>query len=425
MLQRMISKVLSQPPAQRVVALAVLLVAPGAWLGHIALAPPAAPAGATAPVAGQRVVEAATTAPAKTVEVAEAAGNPLLTPEAMLVPPALLRAALNAEEKRAMAAELDRLQTRHASELVSVISSASQEPSPIPPSFLLSIAFAETRGRVLAVSPAGAAGLAQATPAAFMMEGFDGPLYITNQYLIGTRAYIMKKPLGDAVGIAERVVEGEATHAEALELLARAKQLRRVGIDELEALEPRAPEIFMHRVNAADEYNVEILDQLERLLRSRASDARLESFRDDVRKEYRTLLRVQQVNWKRYGESLEAERDRILARHFGEKPAKVMLERPYEAGEVLGERLDARFSPTRMAQFLAVHAQTKRQQAMALGVPEEELEAWTAALYNGGLVNVTRMRAGLMSSIRETENYMQKVPEMRARLDGTTSLAAP
>jgi hypothetical protein len=62
---------------------------------------------------------------------------------------------------------------------------------------------------------------------------------------------------------------------------------------------------------------------------------------------------------------------------------------------------------------------------MALGVPEEELEAWTAALYNGGLVNVTRMRAGLMGSIRETENYMQKVPEMRARLDGTTSLAAP
>jgi hypothetical protein len=357
--------------------------------------------------------------------VAEAAGNPLLAPEAMLVPQALLRAALNAEEERAMAVELDRLQTRHASELVSVISSASQEPSAIPPSFLLSIAFAETRGRVLAVSPAGAAGLAQATPAAFLMEGFGGPLYITNQYLIGTRAYIMKKPLGDAVGIAERVIDGESTHAEALELLARAKELRRVGIDELEALEPRAPEVFMQRVNAADEYNEEVLDKLGRLLAARASKARLESFRDGVRKEYRTLLRVQQVNWKRYGESLEGERNRILARHFGGEPAKVMLERPYEAGEVLGERLDARFSPTRMAEFLAVHAQTKRQQAMALGVPEEELEAWTAALYNGGLVNVTRMRAGLMGSIRETENYMQKVPEMRARLDGTTSLAAP
>jgi hypothetical protein len=421
----MITKVLSQVPAQRAIALGVVFVAPGAWLAHIALDPPAAPAGATAPVAGQRVVAAAAEAPARVVAVANAAGNPLLTPEAMLVPPALLKAALNAEEKRAMAAELDRLQTRHASELVSVISSASQEPSAIPPSFLLSIAFAETRGRVLAVSPAGAAGLAQATPSAFLMEGFDGPLYVTNQYLIGTRAYIMKKPLGDAVGIAERVIDGEATHAEALELLARAKELRRVGIDELEVLEPRAPEVFMQRVNAADEYNVEILDRLDGLLRAGASKARLESFRDGVRKEYRTLLRVQQVNWKRYGESLEAERDRILTRHFGDKPAKVMLERPYEAGEVLGERLDARFSPSRMAEFLAVHAQTKRQQAMALGVPEEELEAWTAALYNGGLVNVTRMRAGLMGSIRETESYMQKVPEMRARLDGTSSLAAP
>lgn len=425
MLQRMISSVLSKVPAQRAIALAAVLAAPGAWLAAIALDPPAPPPSATAPVAGQRVIEAAVAAPAAAVVVAEAVGNPLLTPEAMLVPPALLRAALNAEEKRAMAAELDRLQTRHASELVSVISSASQEPSAIPPSFLLSIAFAETRGRVLAVSPAGAAGLAQATPAAFMMEGFGGPLYITNQYLIGTRAYIMKKPLGDAVAIAERVIDGKSSHAEALELLARAKELRRVGIDELEALEPRAPEVFMQRVNAADEYNEETLDKLGRLLEAGASTARLEGFRDGVRKEYRTLLRVQQVNWKRYGESLEAERNRILARHFGAEPAKVMLERPYEAGEVLGERLDARFSPTRMAEFLAVHAQTKRQQAMALGVPEEELEAWTAALYNGGLVNVTRMRAGLMGSIRETESYMQKVPEMRARLDGTTSLAAP
>jgi hypothetical protein len=421
----MISSVLSKVPAQRAIALAAVLAAPGAWLAAIALDPPAPPPGATAPVAGQRVVEVVVAAPAAAAVVAQAAGNPLLAPEAMLVPPALLRAALNAEEERAMAAELDRLQTRHASELVSVISSASQEPSAIPPSFLLSIAFAETRGRVLAVSPAGAAGLAQATPAAFLMEGFGGPLYITNQYLIGTRAYIMKKPLGDAVGIAERVIDGESTHDEALELLARAKELRRVGIDELEALAPRAPEVFMQRVNAADEYNEETLDKLGRLLEAGASKSRLESFRDGVRKEYRTLLRVQQVNWKRYGESLEAERNRILTRHFGTPPAKVMLERPYEAGEVLGERLDARFSPTRMAEFLAVHAQTKRQQAMALGVPEEELEAWTAALYNGGLVNVTRMRAGLMGSIRETESYMQKVPEMRARLDGTTSLAAP
>jgi hypothetical protein len=98
-------------------------------------------------------------------------------------------------------------------------------------------------------------------------------------------------------------------------------------------------------------------------------------------------------------------------------PAGIALTRPYEAGEVLGGRLDARFSPSRMAAFLTVHAQTKREQAIGLGVPDDEVEAWTAALYNGGLVNVTRLRAGLMSSLGETERYMQKVPALRQQLD--------
>lgn len=426
MLQGIFTKVLSRPAAQRAVALAVLAAAPGSWLVAVAVDPPAAPAGATAKVAGERLVEAATKPAKAAVAVAETIANPLLSGDATMVAPGLLATPLTDDEKRSLAAELDRLQTRHAAELVSVISSVTQAaPSPLPPSFLLSIAFAETRGKVLAVSPAGAAGLAQATPAAFLLEGVEGPLYVTTDYLVGTRAYIMKKPLGDAVGIAERVIEGEATHAEALELLARAKELRRVGIDELEALAPRAPEVFMPRVEAADRYNVQVLDRLERLLEARASKKSLTGFRDEIRKEYRALLRVQQVNWKRYGEALERERDGVLARHFGDKPSRILLERPYEAGEVLGERLDARFSPTKMAEFLSRHLETKRQQALALGIAEHEVEAWTAALYNGGLVNVSRMRAGLMSSIRETENYMQKVPEMRQQLDGVRALAAP
>jgi hypothetical protein len=417
-------KLLSRPTAQRAVAIAVLSAAPGVWLLGIALDPPAVPHAEAAPVAGERLIEAAK-APARAA-VKAALANPLLDPDAMMVPARLLSAPLTDEEKASMAAELDRLQTRHASELVRVIASVTQAaPSPVPPSFLLSIAFAETRGKVLAVSPAGAAGLAQATPAAILMEGVEGPLYVTTDYLVGTRAYIMKKPLGDAVGIAERVIEGEATHAEALELLGRAQDLRRVGVDELEALAPRAPEVFLPRVEAADRYNVQVLDRLGRLLEARASKKALEGFRDEVRKEYRTLLRVQQANWKRYGESLERERDGVLERHFGIKASRVLVERPYEAGEILGERLDARFSPTRMAEFLSRHVQTKRQQALDLGIPEDEIEAWTAALYNGGLVNVSRMRAGLMSSIRETENYMEKVPAMRQQLDGVTALAAP
>lgn len=410
---------------QRLVALAAIAAAPGLWLVGVASSERPGEADPRLAAAVEQIQDTAA-APYAAAAAAESAANPLLDPDAMLVPPELVAQPLTAGEERSLAAELDRLETHHADRLVSVIASAAaQAPSPIPPSFLLSIAFAETRGRVLAVSPAGAAGLAQATPAAFLLEGFDGPLYLTNQYLIGTRAYIMKKPLGDAVNIAEGVIEGDTGYQEALDLLARAQELRRVGIDELEALAPRAPEVFWPRVVAADEYNAETLDTLERLLAERASEKRLASFRDRVRKEYRTLLRVQQVNWERYGESLERERDRVLAKRFGGDADRVLVERPYEAGEVLGEELDARFSPTRMAEFLHRHALTKRQQALDLGVPEDEVEAWTAALYNGGLVNVTRMRAGLMGSIRETESYMEKVPEIRQRLDGVTALAAP
>ena len=402
-MQRRISKFL--PGA----ALAGLLLASSpAWL-------PSEPA-SQAPL----VPKAAAAAP-----VAEEPQNPLLEPNATMVDEALLAKPLTADERTAMAAELGRLKTRHASELVSVISAANEEAAlPIPPSLLLSIAYTETHGKVLAVSGAGAAGLAQATPAAYLLEGLDGPLHITNQYLIGTRAFIMKKPLGDAMNIAEWVAEGEVSHAEGLELLAQAKELRQVGMDELEALVPRAPAVFAQRVQAADEYNAETLATLEGLLEKRAGKARLEAFHDRVRKEYKALMRVQQANWKRYAASLEKERDRVLRAHFGEEPKEVILKRPYEAGEVLGQELDARFSPTQMAKFLSTHLTTKREQAKALGVPEEELEQWTAALYNGGLVNVTRMRAGLMTSIEETQNYMQKVPALREQLD-TVAMASP
>jgi hypothetical protein len=354
--------------------------------------------------------------------VAGSSENPLLDPDATLVAPEIIAVPLTAQEKQAMASELRRLQARHPYELVTIIASATADSiTPIPPSLLLSIAYTETHGKVLAVSPAGAAGLAQATPAAFLMEGFDGPLYITNDYLIGTRAFIMKKPLGDAVVIAERVVERKATHAEALALVRSAKELRRVGIEELEALAPRAPEIFMQRVEAADRYNEEILDTLERMLLRGASRTELAAFRDDTRKEYRSLLRVQQETWKRYAASLERERNQILREHFRRDHVEIILQRPYEAGEVLGEKLDARFSPSKMARFLETHLMSKRQQAIALGIPDDEIEAWTAALYNGGLVNITRMRAGLMPSIRETQNYMHKVPALRQRLDGAAS----
>lgn len=356
--------------------------------------------------------------PARVVSADEA--NPLLEPEATGVTKAEL-ASISDREAKAIADELDRLQTRDAEQLVNVITEAltSSPGGAFAPTYLLSIAFAETRGRVLAVSPAGAAGLAQATPAAYRMEGLDGKLYVTNDYLVGTRAYIMKKPLGDVLKITRAVISRNTPESrlDALRLLETAKSLRTSGMEELEALEPLAPPVFMQRVEAADRHNLATLEELERLLRSNVSTKRLKAFRTRVDREYSSLMKVQQITWKRYAKSLETARDRVLRNEFGQPAARVIATRPYEAGEVLGEKLDARFSPKRMALFLNAHLHTKQQQARDLGIPEEELDQWTAALYNGGLVNVGRLRAGLLDSLRETEQYMKKVPAMKERLE--------
>jgi hypothetical protein len=45
------------------------------------------------------------------------------------------------------------------------------------------------------------------------------------------------------------------------------------------------------------------------------------------------------------------------------------------------------------------------------------LDAWTAALYNGGAVNIKRMRAGLIGSLQETQKYKKAVPARAERLD--------
>jgi hypothetical protein len=130
-------------------------------------------------------------------------------------------------------------------------------------------------------------------------------------------------------------------------------------------------------------------------------------------------MALQQANWKRYETQLTERRDALLRARFRAKPATVIQERPYEAGEYLGEVLDARFSPTQMARFLSAHLATKQQEAIALGIPEEKLDQWTAALYNGGSVNMRRMKAGLMDSLRETEKYMERVPAKAEQLAKT------
>lgn len=327
---------------------------------------------------------------------------------------------LDAAQRASLAKELASWVTRHPRELVTVVADiAEREPLPVSPTLVLSIAWAETRGKILAVSPAGAAGLAQATPAAYMLEGFDGKIYVTTDYLMGTRAYIMKKPLADAMAIASPLIERNtpARRARAKKLLEEAIELRREGMDELEALYPVANDVFVRKITEADAYNLAALNDLGRLIDRGAPRAEMKRFHTRMQKDYRYLRNVQRRGWETYAKQLETRRDALLRKRFGASPATVIKTRPYEAGEYLGEALDARFSPTKMTRFLAAHLATKQRQAIALGVPADELEAWTAALYNGGAVNVKRMRAGLLSSLRETQNYMAKVPSRRAKLD--------
>src|SRR5436190_1526499 len=235
---------------------------------------------------------------------------------------------------KALAHELTHMWTRNPEELVVVIDDAARSmPSAPSVTLLLAIAHAETNGKILDVSEAGAVGLAQATPVAYRQEKFDGKLFVTKDYLVGSRA-------------------------------------------------------------------------------------ELRTFRNDVRKEYRALKATQLATWARYQKDLIAKRDRVLEKHFQMKAAKVKKEMAYEASEYLGEHLDDRFSAKSMAKFLVRHLDRKTAEARKLAESEDDVEAMTAALYNGGSHNVKRMLAGLIRSLPETEKYMRKVPATRRRLDG-------
>ena len=82
---------------------------------------------------------------------------------------------------KALAAELGRMWTQDPELLVRVIENASRSVmSPPPDTLLLAIAHAETNVHILDVSEAGAVGLSQATPIAYLEEGFTGALFVTD-----------------------------------------------------------------------------------------------------------------------------------------------------------------------------------------------------------------------------------------------------
>ena len=321
---------------------------------------------------------------------------------------------------KALAAEMADMWTRDPEELVVAIDDAARStPSAPSVTLLLAIAHAETNGMILDVSEAGAVGLAQATPVAYREEGFDGKLFVTSDYLIGSRAYIMKKPLGDADTIASMVVDKDtlAMRKKARRLLVSAKDLRREGIDELNLLSPYASKKYYTKIKSMDEHNKAVLNRLGKLL-DNGSRAQLRTFRNGVRTEYRALKQTQLTSWVKYQKELIDERDRMLEKHFGMDDKYVKKAMAYEASEYLGEHLDDRFSAKSMSRFLVCHLDRKSVEARKLAKSEKDVERMTAALYNGGSHNVKRMLVGLIRSLPETERYMRKVPATRRRLDG-------
>ncbi|HEX3111333.1 MAG TPA: hypothetical protein VHU41_19680, partial [Thermoanaerobaculia bacterium] len=263
-------------------------------------------------------------------------------------------------------------------------------------------------------------GLAQATPVAIRQENMfnDGKMFVTADYVAGSRAYIMKKPLGDADTIASLVAAHDTaeTRAKALRLLDSAFKLRREGVDELAVLEIFASDRYPKSIEDADQHNLTVLQRLKTLLKH-GSRAQLRAFRDKTRREYRAFKQTQVVTWARYQHDLIAKRDRMLEQHFHAPAKRVWKEEPYEAGEYLGDALDVRFSATKQAAFLVRHLERKAQEAKKLAGEEGNVNEMTAALYNGGSHNVKRMLAGLIVSLPETQRYMKKVPATARRLE--------
>ena len=326
----------------------------------------------------------------------------------------------------ALARELSAMWTRDPHDLVRVIGDASRA-APVSPSvtLLLAIAHAETNGDILDVSEAGAVGLAQATPIACRQEQIEGKMYVTADYTIGARAYIMKKPLGDADRIATLVLDhygDRKTLKRARRLLVAAKGLRREGVDELDLLDVWAGDRYFEGVKKMDKHNLRVLEELGRLL-DHGGKRDLRAFRNRSRDEYRALLDAQHRAWTDYEYDLADRRDALLVAHFGEDAKTVRKTKPYEAGDLLAEELDVRFSPTKMAAFLVRHLEHKSEEAQKLAKSERDVERMTAALYNGGSHNVKRMLAGLIASLPETEHYMRKVPATRRRLDSVVVAA--
>lgn len=318
--------------------------------------------------------------------------------------------------------EMRRLWIRDPEILLDTLESASMVPGAPPLSFLLAIAHAETNGRPLLISEAGAVGLAQATPSAFLLEEFEGPLFVTREYVEGMRAYILKKPLGDAVAIASTALgERRATPEQIPALLAEARRLSRVGVDELRLLERWYGDDLEAALESDYRRNEATLDLVERVVAT-GELRQIEALRDSIRRDYRALMDLQRRKWKQYEIEMTRRRDALLVERFGANGKELRGQVAYAAGEYLAQVFDARFSPAGAARFLAQHLHRKISEATRMGT-EHDATSLAAALYNGGAHNVLRMQAGLIESLPETDRYSQKVPSTRRRIEAAMDVA--
>ena len=319
------------------------------------------------------------------------------------------------ESEKALARRLSKMWTRDSAALVRVISDAKTlEESSVGTELLLAVAHAETNGRPWLVSEAGAVGLAQATPAAWLDEGLEGRLFVTETYLEGTRAYLQKKPLYDAFIVSRQLAEC-GPDEETRRLLDQAWSLIEEGADQLETLSRFGSREYFLRVDEAAARNARILGRLEQLF----ADPDLDEIERTGREAllwYEILKETQALNWKAYHDELVFRRDELIRTRLRLDPARAKSDHAYRIAEFLGCELDARFLPADSARFLARHLESRFEAAAALGFTGVEQERWALALYNGGSHNVKRLVAGLMKTLPETDNYVVKIPATRDSL---------
>ena len=214
----------------------------------------------------------------------------------------------------ALAREMADMWTRNPEELVVVIDDAARSmPSAPSVTLLLAIAHAETNGKILDVSEAGAVGLAQATPVAYHQEEMDGKLFVTRDYLIGSRAYIMKKPSRRRH---DRLHDRRQRHA-------RPPQKRRTFSLPEEAPPRRhrrarpslahGSQKYSPTIKKMDEHNKAVLARLGRLLdKARARSSARSATRPEGVPRPQGKADVVLV---RYQKELIAERDQMLEQH--------------------------------------------------------------------------------------------------------------